>query len=171
MKKSSNLLYPFATLGILLMLSVFFSPHAAAQYNFKSDPSDPAVLSRVEAKVNTNKFVWFSVGCGTGAVSMYLAGRGAHSLVTEDSSYGSSRGLSYGQIFAGLGLATAFQTAIYIGNSPPSTDRLIGKSPEYVEVYIAAYKEEKLEIKNTWGNLGFLLGVTGGALAFLSTLE
>ena len=40
-----------------------------------------------------------------------------------------------------------------------------------IEVYIASYKEEKREIKRTWGLLGTLLGVLVGGIAVLSTLE
>ena len=154
MKTRFSLIQPFATLGIILMLSVFFSPHAAAQYDFKSAP---AVLGRADASADTNRLLWFSMGCGSGAIGTYLFLLGLESASAEVA-------------VAGGVLGAVPEIMIQVGNAPPPTDRLIGKSPEYVEVYVASYKEEKADIKRGWGILGLLLGSVGGVIIAIKTL-
>ena len=55
----------------------------------------------------------------------------------------------------------------HVGNAPPS-GRLLGKSPAYVEIYVAAYEEERHRIKKDWGRWGTLLGILVGGIAAAS---
>ena len=55
----------------------------------------------------------------------------------------------------------------HANNTPPS-GRLVGKSPTYVEIYIAAYEEERQRIKKDWGRWGTLLGILVGGIGAVS---
>lgn len=153
MKTRFSLIQPLATLGIILTLSLFFSPHAAAQHEFESSA---AVLARIDARANTNRLLWFSMGCVSGTIGMYLI-----LLSTEN--------LSAELLTAGTIIGVAPELMIPFGNAPPSTDRLIGKSPEFVEIYVFSYKEEKRKLKG-WSAVGGLLGVAVGFLIAANTL-
>ena len=154
MKTRFSLIQPLATLGIILILSVFFSPHAAAQYDSKSEP---AVLGRADAGASINKLLWFSLGCGSGAIGMYLFMLGYENLSAD-------------LLTAGPAVIAAPALMAQFGNAPPRTDRLIGKSPEYVEVYVAAYKKEKRAFKGALAGIGALLGVIGGFIIAANAL-
>lgn len=153
MKTRFSLIQPFAMLGIILTLSMFFSVHAAAQHEFESPA---AVLARIDARANTNRLLWFSMGCVSGTIGMYLLILGRERLSAE-------------LMIAGSVIGGAPGLMIPFGNAPPPSDRLIGKSPEYVEVYVFSYKEEKRELKG-WSGLGGLLGITVGGLIAIRTL-
>lgn len=153
MKTRFSLIQPFAMLGIILTLSMFFSPHAAAQHEFESSA---AILARIDARANTSKLLWFSMGCVSATIGMYLM-----ILGYENSSTAS--------LIVGTVIAGAPEMMIPFGNAPPPTDRLIGKSPEFVEVYVFSYKEEKKNLKG-WSVVGGLLGIGVGMLIAVSTL-
>ena len=130
---------------------MFFFPHAAAA---AAAEDNAAILARADARADTSKFLWLSIGCGTGAVGLYLL-----ALARENLSYGEF--ISGGLIGAGPWLLS------HVGNAPPS-GRLLGKSPEYVNVYVAAYEEERHRIKRDWGSLGSLLGIVAGGIVVVS---
>ena len=58
-------------------------------------------------------------------------------------------------------------TLSHVGNAPPP-DRLLGKSPAYVEIYVAAYGEERQGIKKEYGRWRTLLGILVGGIAAVS---
>lgn len=154
MKNRFNLLQLFAALGIVLTLSMFCFSYAAAADALEDNA---ALLARADAKADTSKFLWFSIGCGSGAVGLYLLGLGRLNL-------------SFEYLIAG-GLTGFVPWALsHAGNTPPS-DRLLGKSPAYVKVYVAAYQEEKHHIKKDWGGWGVALGALVGAGIFASQLS
>ena len=132
---------------------MFFFSHAAAAEALEDNI---ALLARADARANTSKFLWFTIGCGSGAVGLYLLAQARQKL-------------SYGQyISAGL-IGLIPWTLSHIGNAPPA-DRFLGKSPAQVKIYVAAYEEERHRIKKEWGNWGSLVGVLGGAIAAVSII-
>ena len=151
MKMRFSLLQFFAALGIALTLSMFFFPHVAAANALEDNA---AVLARADARADTSKFLWLSIGCGSGAVGLYLLYLGRQKL-------------SYGEFITGGLIGFIPWTLSHMGNAPPS-GRLLGKSPAYVKIYVAAYEEERQGIKKNWGRLGTLLGIVVGGIAAVS---
>ena len=151
MKNRFNLLQLFAALGIVLTLSMFCFSYAATADALEDNA---ALLARADAKVDTSKFLWFSIGCGSGAVGLYLLGLGRQKL-------------SYGEFIMGGLIGFVPWAMSHVGNAPPS-DRLLGKSPAYVEIYVAAYEEERQGIKKEYGRWGTLLGILVGGIAAVS---
>ena len=61
--------------------------------------------------------------------------------------------------------------AIYKYQSPPPPERLIGKSPEYVEFYTDAYMAKSRSLRTQWAAAGGLIGVgVVVGVGFLSSL-
>ena len=54
----------------------------------------------------------------------------------------------------------------FVYSPPPSPSRLLGKSPEYITSYTAAYKAETRKIQALWGIVGYISGgfITGGII-------
>lgn len=151
MKMRFSLFQLFSVLGIVLTLSMFFFPYTAGA---AASGDTAALLARADARADTGKFLWFSIGCGSGAVGMYLLGLARVNL-------------SFGELISGGAIMVAPWVLSHVGNAPPS-GRFLGKSPEYVKVYVAAYEEEKQKIKNDWGALGGLLGIVVGGIALVA---
>ncbi len=151
MKMSFSLLQFFSALGIVLTLSMFFFTHAATAEALEDNA---AVLARADARADTSKFLWLSIGCGSGAVGLYLLALGRQKL-------------SYGEFIMGGLIGFVPWAMSHVGNAPPS-DRLLGKSPAYVKIYVAAYEEERQGIKKESGRWGTLLGILVGGIAAVS---
>ena len=77
MKMKFSLLQLFSVLGIVLTLSMFFFPHVAAADALENNA---ALLARADARADTSKFLWLSIGCGSGAVGLYLLVLGRQNL-------------------------------------------------------------------------------------------
>ena len=151
MKIRFNLLQLFSVLGIVLTLGMFFLSHAAAPEALEDNA---ALLARADARADTSTFLWLSIGCGSGAVGLYLLAL-------------ARKNLSYGQFISGGLIGLVPWTLSHVGNAPPP-DRLLGKSPAYVEIYVAAYGEERQGIKKEYGRWGTLLGILVGGIAAVS---
>ena len=53
-----------------------------------------------------------------------------------------------------------YQTMVSFTNAPsPPPERLLGKPPEYVSAYTAAYKKKVLRIRSTYSNFGGCVGL------------
>ena len=169
----------FQVLVFCMAVLTFSLPFAAcAQQNSvhvaaETDAAQDVNAMRFEAKVaaerdasnDINKLSWFGAGVGTlaagclGGIVGMLVG---NSIAPRDSSEPSGLmpfdDISGGAVVVGsVGCAVGLSLpiwAIYKYQPPPPPERLIGKSPEYIEFYTEAYKAETRSIRIKWAAVG-----------------
>lgn len=108
-----------------------------------------------DAKTDVNRLLWTCIGC----LSIYLSiGVGAYFAIEESDSWllGFSiseesilRGVCVGGLFCG-----AFSWGAISYPSYPPSERLLGKSPEYVDFYTDAYKAKTKRLRAKWAAVG-----------------
>ena len=117
-----------------------------------------------DARDDTNRFLWFAVSTVALPVCVLGGYAAGHYLIEPHLEAPGYIGIDWrggGEVF---GLIVGYCVYIFTLNrlvfaeSKLPTDRLIGKSPEYVEAYLAAYKKEVQEARGKSALGGCLLG-------------
>ena len=158
-------------MAILLLFNAM--PVSFAQQN--------SVQADAEADANadmsdTSKAMWVLLG-GLGSTAGCLIGCvGGHAVGARLDPYGGSdilfiptasqAGCAAGCAILLGALAVPIGVHTYPHNATPPPERLLGKSPEYIEVYTQIYKSKTASLRKTLvtkgsiaGNLGFVVGI------------
>ena len=172
----------FHVLVFCMAVLVFSLPFATyAQQNSvpvgaETAAAQDANVMRFEAKVaaerdassDINQLLWFGAGVGTlaagclgGTVGMLVVNFIAPRDSSEPSGLMPFDDISGGAAVVGcvgcaVGLILPIR-AIYNYQSPPPPERLIGKSPEYVEFYTDAYIAKSRSLRIQWATIGAAL--------------
>lgn len=129
---------------VLFMVVLTFSMPFVTVAQQNSGASQVIVdTATADANRDVNKPLWFGTGCLiSGLLFLPLSGW-------------------YSCLLPPIGL-----TGTYFYRPNPPLSRLIGKSPEYVDVYTSAYKSKRETIQVQWASVGCLTGgvVTGAVL-------
>lgn len=142
-----------AELVLLMVILLLGSPLAIlAQHN------SAEIQAKQDAKSDVNKFAWFVggfIGCASVWTMIALMDRGGYidSASTLDQSL---RCLT-----VTIPPFLPMVSAIFVSSTPP-TERLLGKSPEYVNVYVDSYRKEVKRQR-------VILSVAGCGVSFVST--
>ena len=153
---------PFATYA--QQNSVPVAAETAAAQDANAIRLDAKVAAERHASLDTNKLLWFSAGAGTLAAGCLVAAVGMHvgDLIAPPPEprldFMPLLDIGGGAVIAGcvgcgVGLILPIR-AIYKYQPPPPPERLIGKSPEYVEFYTNAYMAKSRSIRTKWAAIG-----------------
>ena len=110
-----------------------------------------------DASNDVNERTWCLRGCGSSIIGMFSGG----AVAFLASQVGFNEDVQVG-IFGVIAPITAIGVARYwVYNAPdhPPPERLLGKSPRYIQVYTDAYKAEIRSHRLLWA-VGGILGVT-----------
>ena len=132
----------FRVLVFWVVLLTFSMPFAAlAQRNLVVAQAEADATA--DANKDVNKPLWFGTGCLIfGLVFLPLPGW-------------------YSCLLPPVGL-----TGTYFYRPAPPVSRLIGRTPEYVDVYTSTYKTKRGSVQASWSSAGCLSG--GAAVGLLS---
>ena len=117
-----------------------------------------------DAEADLNKLLWTGVGCGILWFPIALAGIGVAiglaagtqsysggDLLNDQSTCGACVGLTIGCLIPPI--------SIYNYRPTPPPERLLGKSPEYIDVYTDAYKKRARQFQLTYSATGCAVGI------------
>ena len=130
--------------------------------------------AKADAETDTNKDMWFCLGGSTCALGI-LAGYQIGSLIDPNWTSGllgsgpnetQSNGMCIGPAVGYLSLLIA----ISVIPTHPSAERLLGKSPEYIQAYTKAYKDETQWIRTKSMFVGIIPGTFFGCIIVYSIL-
>ena len=113
-----------------------------------------------DASRDVNKLLWFSVGTG-GVVIIGPLGAYAGGVIGRNISGSEVMGALAGLVVG----ATGSLTLIDNYDSDPPSERLVGKSPEYIDYYTKTYKSKTKSIRKRSAAVGCLFG--GCLLGFI----
>ena len=164
-KRSTSLISVLLT--VFLVFSMLFMTFAQQNPKYEDERAAAKADAERDADNDVNKFTWFyfSSLAGIGAVlpggcSLGLAELGSDSLSAEDKLIGSLC-MCGGSIVAFLPAVLA----ISIKPTPPS-ERLLGKSPEYIDAYVDIYVRKVRRRRGRVSAIGSAVGVGLTWLAF-----
>ena len=157
---------PFATYA--QQNSVRVAAETAAAEDANTMRFEAKVAAEQHASLDINKLSWFGAGVGTlaagcvgGIVGMFVGdfialrdSSGPSGLMPFDDISGGA--IVGGCVGCAVGLILPMR-AIYNYQSPPPPERLIGKSPEYVEFYTDAYMAKSRSLRIKWAAVGTIL--------------
>ena len=138
---------------VLLMVLLTFS-HS---FVILAQQMPAEVQAKQDAKSDVNKFAWFTagfIGCASAWTIIALADRRGY-IVSEGTLDQSLRCLT---------VTVPFLPIVYAisASSAPPTERLLGKSPEYLNVYVDSYAKEVKRQRT-------ILSAAGCGISFVST--
>ena len=125
-----------------------------------------------DASNDINDLLWFSAGLGfayAGGVGGWIAGSMVDGRILSDSDFLPlpGPGAVVGSFLSGIAGAAAATAAIDKSTVHVPTERLIGKSPEYVELYTEAYQRKMRSLRANWAVAG---AASGCALPIIGCL-
>ncbi len=145
--------------ALLMVVLIFSMPFATPAHQDSVE-----VKAKQDAEADINRPFWFFAGC-TSSIAGVFAGTGISVLL---SGYQSS---SADVIFMlGVPILVTMFSSVLSTKVPayPSPEQLIGKSPEYVEIYTNAYKTKTQQLRNSSLLIGggLVIGTLGVAFIF-----
>ena len=165
--------------GLIAILTVSLPFGAIAQQNSVQIEAEAAAAQ--DAGGDINKLLWFGAGVGVcciGGTIGGLTGGYVGNLISPteiEATEGLGFAPNYGTvdinncgptlIGSGIGFSVGVLVpfiGIYYYQGSPPPERLLGKSPEYVEVYTKAYKGRSRWLRTSWA----AIGATGGGCGF-----
>ena len=162
---------PFATLAQQKSTQTEISESAAAQ-DANAVNLDTKAAAEQDASNDINNMLWLSAGLGfayAGGIGGWIAGS-----ITDGRILGDSyvlplpgKGAVVGILLGGLAGIVATIAAIDKSTVDVPTERLIGKSPEYVEFYTDTYQRKMRSLKADWAAAG---AASGCALPIIGCL-
>ena len=131
-------------ISVLFLVALMFSMPLvtlAQQNSGQAEAIAAATAAEADANQDVNKPLWFGAGCLLSGLTLSPL-PGWYSLLIPP-----------------VGL-----TGSYFYQPDPPLSRLIGKSPEYVDVYTQTYKSKRGNIQALWASTGCISGcaVMGG---------
>lgn len=171
----------FSLLMVILTFSTSFPAVATAQ----DDSVEAAERdAKVDAKADTNELLWFAAGCGVSIVTFGVAGLVTERYIRAVSPLAESEHPDAERVLAensesfaallvvggGCLLGSAHWGAEAYQPSPPSA-RLMGKPPQYINAYVAAYKKQKGKTQSKWIDWGLVTGGAVGLIYFISLID
>lgn len=159
-------------------ISIFFMAVLILSTPFTTLAEESAVAAEAKAQAirdaenDFNKPLWFLAGCAIPTISivgMYAGCFIGHLLDPIELDYDSASGYSItGGNFIGPGMCVGFTIGglmpyIAISRyslSTPHLERLIGKSPEYIQVYTNVYQAKMQRFQKGWAIAGAATGYT-----------
>jgi hypothetical protein len=140
--------------------SVILETRADAAQEASTVRWEAKTAAELDASSDTNKIFWFgtgfavfAIGCPVGA----CIGCGVGSII-DPSYFYDSTGQGVGCL-VGLTIGVLVPLIrVYSYQTHPPPERLIGKSPEYVEFYTDAYKAKTQLIRTEWALVGTATG-------------
>ena len=169
-------------LMVILTFILSFPTVATAQYDDSVEAAKRD--AKADAKADTNEFLWFATTCGVSIGTLVIAGLIIeHHLDETGSAY-------YSQVEAAesaiarvdeivvtaallpysVGTGAIWGIGKFYQLSPP-TARFMGKSPQYIQAYTTAYKEQKVNTRSNWSLLGLVVGSAVGLAYIFLILE
>lgn len=145
---------------LLIAMLTLSTPVSFSQQN--SSIMEAKLTAERDARNDVGKAKWFGGGF------LLMGGTLLGLRIAGDSSASLSAGLTGAScLLHGAGLAGAFMT-----QPVPPPSRLVGKSAEYVNFYMDAYKTESGRSQALWGAAGSVSGclVVGGILTLEAAL-
>lgn len=161
---------PFVT--IAQQNSVMLEAGSNAAQNANIVATAAKIAAEQDVSSDTNKIFWFGAGFAAFAIGCPIGGCvgcGVGSIV-DPSYFYDTPGQRMGSI---IGLTTGVLIPIiriynHLPHPPP--ERLIGKSPEYIEFYTDAYKSKTRSLRTKLAAAGAVTGCTGCGLMTLGCL-
>ncbi len=127
----------FRVFTFFMVILIFSMPFVslAQQNSGQTEAIAAEAAAEADANKDVNKPLWFGAGCLLSGLS-FAPLPGCYSLFLPP-----------------LGL-----TGTYFYQPDPPASRLIGKSPEYVDVYTQTYKSQRGNIQVLWASRGCISG-------------
>ena len=145
-----NLTSQSSLLVLFMMVLLLSSPLATLAQQVSAE-----VQAKQDAKSDVNKVAWFTagfIGCASGWTMLALIDSGDYiDSATLDQSL---------RCLVVMVPFLPMVSAIFVSSTPP-TERLLGKSPEYVNVYVDSYAKEVKRQR-------IILSVGGCGVSFIS---
>lgn len=158
---------PFTT--IAQQNSVVLETQSDAAQDTSTVEIEAKAAAEQDARSDANKILWFGTGFAVFAIGCPVGGCIGCSVgsIIDPSYFFDTTGQGVGSL---VGLTVGVLTPliwIYSYQTHPPTERLIGKSPEYVEFYTDAYKAKTQLLRTEWTAVG---AATGCGLMILGCL-
>ena len=154
---------PFATLAQQESVWIEISEATAAQ-DANAVNLDPKAAAEQDASNDINDFLWFSVGLGVA----YIGGIGggfAGGIIGDGIDLGQSD--TYGFVLGAIAGIAASLRVVYKSPVHVPAWRLIGKPPEYVELYTDAYQKKMRALQTNLAAAGTVVGCVLPIIGFL----
>ena len=147
-----NLTFRSSLLALFMVVLLLSSPLATLAQQISAE-----VQAKQDGKSDVNKFAWFTagfIGCASAWTIIALTDRRGYIV---DSA-------TLDQSLRCLTVTVPFLPIVYAisASSVPPTERLLGKSPEYVNVYVDSYTKEVKRQR-------IILSAAGCGISFVST--
>ena len=169
---------PYATLA--QQNAVRVAAETAAAQDANAMRFDAKAAAEQDANLDVNKLLWFAAGVGTCCIGGPIGGL-AGALIgdfiaprdpTVPSGLIPFDDISGGAVVGGCigftaGVVVSF-SAVYRYPPDPPPERLLGKSPEYVEFYTDAYRSKARSLRTKWAAAGAATPVLSGLVLFLT---
>ena len=165
---------PAFLMATLLLFSIM--PVSLAQQNSMQAQAEADAHKDVNRDMKES--LWFlsglvssSVCCAGGGVGFFVGG-----LILGDFDIFPGEGPAVGSCVIASGIlcgVLTVPTAIFIYPHKPSPplERLLGKSPEYIEVYLQAYRSKTISLRKRWVTAGSITANLGiGAMLLLNNI-
>ena len=135
----------FRVFTLFMAVMLFSMPFVAfAQEETRAEAIEAAVAAaKSDAENDVISPLWFGAGCALSAIWFFLPL----------------------PIYSGCVIAPAGLAGSYFYQPAPPTERLVGKTPEYVDTYTSTYKSQRGNEQFAWAATGCLTG--GGAVALI----
>ena len=169
---------PAFLMATLLLFSIM--PVSFAQQN--SIQTQAEVDAHRDVNRDMRESFWFlsglmssGVGCAAGGAGGFLFGlliggsleTNCISFISDDPLEG---GTIAGAILCGV-LTVPTAVFVYPHNPSPPLERLLGKPPEYIEVYLQAYRSKTISLRKRWVTAGSITANLGiGAMLLLDNI-
>lgn len=156
-------------LALLMVVLTFSHP-----FLILAQQNSAEAQAKQDAEADLNKSLWIGVGCAVlpsiwlgGALVGLCAGSldqsGGDFIISEQEACGALIGMIFG--------CSVPLTLVYNYRLTPPPERLLGKSPEYIDVYIDAYKTRTRQLRGQYAAVGCVsvggMMIVGGILAAL----
>ena len=155
------------TLLIFSMMPVSLAQQQSLQAQAKADAHRDVNRDMRESLWFLSGLVSSSVCCAGGGVGVFLGG-----LLLGDFDIFPDEGPSMGSCIIAGGILCGVLTVpaaifIYPHKPSPPLERLLGKPPEYIEVYLQAYRSKTISLRKRWVTAGSITANLGVGVMLL----
>ena len=163
------------TLLLFTAMSVSFAQQNFIQTQAEADAHKDVNRDMRESLWFTSGLISSSVGCAAGGAGGFLFGlliggiseTNCIAFISDDPLASCTIA---GAILCGV-LTVPTAVFIYPHNPSPPLKRLLGKSPEYIEVYLQAYRSKTISLRKRWVTAGSITANLGvGAMLLLDNI-